>query len=244
MPQKATLILYLDYLEKFKRLSDEQFGQLIRYAMAYQLTEKIPDIDDPFLAFAFDSVKCSIDDNNVKYEAKIEARRAAGKKGSEARWGKQSVAKIANAKFVKQKIAKIANVAVTDTDTVTDTVTGTVTGTVTDTVTDTVTITDKDIKPEKIKEKYKKENVRYFPNDDLLEKTFADFRENRKKIKHPMTDRAIELMVKKINKMDPDHAVELLEKAIVNGWRDIWETDDRKQTKQTRDPIAEKWGIG
>lgn len=230
MPKKkATLILYLDYLEKFKRLTNEQFGQLMRFAMAYQLTGEIPDIDDPFLEFAFDSVKCAIDDNNVKYEEKIEARRAAGKKGNEIRWGqnKTAIAKVANAIKASQKSQMVANVA----DTVTDT----------DTKTDTKTVTD--IKPKTIKEKQAKETVRYFPNDELLEKTFADFIENRKKIKHPMTDRAIELMVKKINKMDPDHAVELLETAIVNGWRDIWERDDRKQTKQNRDSLAEKWGI-
>ena len=230
MAQKATLILYLDYLEKFKRLSDEQFGQLIRYAMAYQLTEEIPDIDDPFLAFAFDSVKCAIDDNNIKYDAKIEARRAAGKKGSEIRWGKQSMAKIANAKFAKQKIAKIANVA----DTVTDT------KTVTDTVTDTKT--DKNIKPKTIKEKQEKESVRYFPTDEALEKTFSDFMEMRKKIRKPMTDRAIELMIRKLNKYDPDIAIKMLEQSIVNCWQDVFELKDQSR-KQTRDALAEKWGI-
>ena len=234
MAQKATLILYLDYLEKFKRLSDEQFGQLIRFAMAYQLTEEIPDIDDPFLAFAFDSVKCSIDDNNVKYDAKIEARRAAGKKGSEVRWGKQRIAKIANAKFVKQKIAKIANVAVTDT--VTDTKTKTVTKTVTDTKTDI------NIKPKTIKEKQAKETVRYFPNDEALEKTFSDFMDMRKKIRKPMTDRAIELMINKLNKYDADIAIKMLEQSIVNCWQDVFELKDQSK-QQNRDLLAEKWGV-
>lgn len=82
---------------------------------------------------------------------------------------------------------------------------------------------------------------RYFPNDELLEKTFSDFREMRKKIKAPMTDRAIELMVNKINKHDPDVAVKMLEQSIVRGWKDIYELKDDKGT--SKDSLAEKWGI-
>lgn len=82
---------------------------------------------------------------------------------------------------------------------------------------------------------------RYFPNDELLEKTFSDFREMRKKMKAPMTNRAIELMVNKINKIEPDIAVKMLEQSIVKGWKDIYELKNDKAT--SKESLAEKWGL-
>ena len=70
---------------------------------------------------------------------------------------------------------------------------------------------------------------RFFPDNDLLEKTFADFRDMRKKIKAPMTDRAVDLMVGKIKKLDPGTAVKMLEQSIMNGWKDIYELKDDKK---------------
>ena len=83
--------------------------------------------------------------------------------------------------------------------------------------------------------------VRYFPDYELLEKTFADFRAMRKKIKSPMTDRAIELMVNKINKYHPDIAIKMMEQSIVNGWKDIYELKNDKGT--SKESMAEKWGL-
>ena len=212
----ATLIIYLDFLEKFKRLTDAQFGKLIRLGIEYQKTGVEPDIQDPILALAFDSFKVCIDENNIKYDAKVEARRAAGKKGNEVRWGShkaaklkgssQTVANVANAINVSQKSQTVANVADTKTKT--------------DTKTKNKTKTDTD------NNKTLKAPERFFPDNDLLEKTFADFRDMRKKIKAPMTDRAVDLMVGKIKKLDPGTAVKMLEQSIMNGWKDIYELKD------------------
>ena len=85
--------------------------------------------------------------------------------------------------------------------------------------------------------------LRYFPEDDLLEKTFSDFRTMRKQIKAPMTDRAIELMVAKIKRYDPDVAVEMMKQSILNNWKDIYDLkEDKRQNNQTED-LAKKWGI-
>ena len=84
--------------------------------------------------------------------------------------------------------------------------------------------------------------LRYFPEDDLLEKTFSDFRAMRKQIKAPMTDRAIELMVAKIKRYDPDIAVEMLKQSILNNWKDIYDLKDRRRQDQGED-LAKKWGI-
>ena len=201
----ATLIIYLDFLEKFKRLTDAQFGKLIRLGIEYQKTGVEPDIQDPILALAFDSFKVCIDENNIKYDAKVEARRAAGRKGGIAKAAKLhgGVANVANASFAKQSVANVANVAITKTK--------------------NKTKTDTD------NNKTLKAPERFFPDNDLLEKTFADFRDMRKKIKAPMTDRAVDLMVGKIKKLDPGTAVKMLEQSIMNGWKDIYELKDDKK---------------
>ena len=87
----------------------------------------------------------------------------------------------------------------------------------------------KNEKNERMKEETLKAPERFFPDDDLLEKTFADFRDMRKKIKAPMTDRAVDLMVGKIKKLDPGTAVKMLEQSIMNGWKDIYELKDDKK---------------
>lgn len=85
---------------------------------------------------------------------------------------------------------------------------------------------------------------RYFPYDELLEKTFKDFREMRKKTKHPMTERAIELMLSKLEKLsaDPNEQVKILEQSILHGWTDIYELKEDQGRKQTKiESIAERW---
>ena len=43
---KDGMILYSSYIEKFKKLSDEQFGQLIRLIFQYQIDGVVPSIED------------------------------------------------------------------------------------------------------------------------------------------------------------------------------------------------------
>ena len=87
---------------------------------------------------------------------------------------------------------------------------------------------EENVKNERMKQKPIRPE-RFFPDNDLLEKTFADFRDMRKKIKAPMTDRAVDLMVGKIKKLDPGTAVKMLEQSIMNGWKDIYELKDDKK---------------
>jgi hypothetical protein len=75
----------------------------------------------------------------------------------------------------------------------------------------------------------KKESPVYFPQDELLEKTFQDYILTRKQIKAPMTDRAIELAINKLNDLsngDNNRAVKILERSIMNGWKGLFPLDD------------------
>jgi hypothetical protein len=60
---------------------------------------------------------------------------------------------------------------------------------------------------------------------DTFKYTMRDFVDMRKKIKAPMTDRAIELMAKRLDKFSSDESVQIkiLEQSIINGWKDVYE---------------------
>jgi len=56
-----------------------------------------------------------------------------------------------------------------------------------------------------------------------FEKTFEAFIEMRKKIRKPATDRAIELLLKKINKYPESQRIPIIEQSIMNSWQDFFD---------------------
>ncbi|MED9905253.1 MAG: hypothetical protein UFG06_13870 [Lachnospiraceae bacterium] len=86
----------------------------------------------------------------------------------------------------------------------------------------------------------KKELDVYYPNDEKLNQSFLDFLDMRKKIKKPMTERAITLAMKKLHElsalpfsdsMDNDLAVQILEQSTMNCWQGLFPvkaTTDKK----------------
>ena len=72
--------LFTDYSEKFKRLSDEQFGQLVRALLTYKKTGEEPEIDDLVVGMAFDVIRMDIDKQAETYRNKAEAGRKGGSK--------------------------------------------------------------------------------------------------------------------------------------------------------------------
>ena len=81
--------------------------------------------------------------------------------------------------------------------------------------------------------KGKKTPTVYYPTDDLLNKTFSDYVEMRKKIKSPMTDRAIQLAMNNLEKLsggDNDTAVQILEQSIMNSWKGLFALKEEKRT--------------
>ena len=105
---KDGMILYSSYIEKFKKLSDEQFGQLIRLIFQYQIDGVVPSIEDTAISLAFDVAKFDLDRNNKKYEEICEKRREAGSKGGLAK-ASNSKQMLANASNSKQNIANVAD---------------------------------------------------------------------------------------------------------------------------------------
>ena len=73
------------------------------------------------------------------------------------------------------------------------------------------------------KKKYTKEKK--FVDDDNLNNTILDFIEFRKNIKSPMTDKAIKLMLNRLNTLAPNDIKKqesILEQSIIQGWKSIY----------------------
>ena len=95
---------------------------------------------------------------------------------------------------------------------------------------------DKEEDKEKDKEKKnnKKEAARYCADDDL-NAAFISFIEFRKKIRKPMTEKAIQLMLDKLNQMSADvtEQIEILNQSVLNGWQGIYPIKQEKQANQS-----------
>lgn len=93
--------------------------------------------------------------------------------------------------------------------------------------------TDTDTETEKNKKKVKPQAVilpDYFCNNSF-KKTFEDFRDHRKSIKSKMTLNAEKLLINKLSEFsdnNSDLAIKLMEQSIMNGWKSIFELNERK----------------
>ena len=70
--------------------------------------------------------------------------------------------------------------------------------------------------------------------DVKLKETLIAFIKMRKTIKKPMTTHALELLIKKLNKItsDIDKQIEMLDRSILNGWQDVYDKKDDKPTQE------------
>ncbi len=106
-----------------------------------------------------------------------------------------------------------------------------------DTDQDTDQDTDKNKKEVMVSNK-KKGNV-FYPNDEVLNQAFADYVDMRKKIKAPMTDRAITLAMNNLKKlsvdssgnMDNELAIKILEQSIFRSWKGLFPLKDDSSGK-------------
>lgn len=126
------------------------------------------------------------------------------------------------------------------------TVTDTVPDTVSDADTEAVSDAELESKKNKKEKSTKKPSNTYYP-DELLNQTFIDYLDMRKKIKKPMTDRAIQLCMKKLKDlstpkysecMDNDIAIKILEQSIMNCWQGIFPL---KEDRNTRKSELDEW---
>ncbi len=94
-----------------------------------------------------------------------------------------------------------------------------------------------------------KRAIAYFPNDESLNRAFMEYLEMRKKIKKPMTDRAVELAMKKLKELsaipfsegiDNDVAIKILEQSTMNCWQGLFPLKEDRQKSKNSD-WEQKW---
>lgn len=85
-------------------------------------------------------------------------------------------------------------------------------------------------KPKKATAKKVANPVVYYPYDSGLNAAFLDYVAMRVKIKKPMTDKAVELAMKKLDKLsggDAVTAVAILEQSVMNSWQGLFSLKER-----------------
>ena len=80
----------------------------------------------------------------------------------------------------------------------------------------------------------------YFPLDSGLDEAFKDFIDMRKQIKKPMTARAIEMLITKINGIgDNNRAIECLNESTLHCWQSIYPEKTRGKTEKSGNPFMD-----
>lgn len=85
------------------------------------------------------------------------------------------------------------------------------------------------------KRKSKKPQAVYYPTDDLLNQAFTDYVKMRKELKKPMTDRAVQLAMTKLEHLsggDNDTAIKILEQSIERSWAGLFALKGNNEKKQ------------
>ena len=73
----------------------------------------------------------------------------------------------------------------------------------------------------------KNKKKKYFENEEV-NNIFIEFLELRKKLKVVNTDRAVNLLLNKLNKYDDDIKIQMLEQSIMNSWKSVYELKNVK----------------
>ena len=84
--------------------------------------------------------------------------------------------------------------------------------------------------------------ARYYPNDEKLDKAFSDYVAMRLQIRKPMTEKAKEIAIKKLEDLsggDNDKAIKILEQSIMNSWQGLFPLKDTGQ--QAKRNLVDEW---
>lgn len=84
------------------------------------------------------------------------------------------------------------------------------------------------------KEYIKNDKNNKYADDDRLNNAIKDFIEHRRKLRKPMTDKAVELFIQRLNKFETsvDGQIRLINIAIERGWQTVYPTEDEKMPER------------
>ena len=102
---------------------------------------------------------------------------------------------------------------------------------------------DKDIDIEEEDKKVKKkrpqsgyDSILASVEDQQLKDTYLEYIKMRKMIKSPMTDRALQMLINKVNELEPydvERQRALLEQAILNNWKSVYPLKEQQSARPT-----------
>ncbi len=84
------VFLFLNTIHSLDPLTNEEFGEIIRAVADYAETGVLPELDSASAAATLNFLKWQVDRDIERYKSVVLKRRAAGKKGAIARWGKEA----------------------------------------------------------------------------------------------------------------------------------------------------------
>ena len=85
---KKSFICYNEWLEHFQFFTYEEIGRLMEAIFIFSTTGELPNFTDRSLNVVFNLMKCQLVRDGTSWTDTRIARSEAGKKGAEARWGK------------------------------------------------------------------------------------------------------------------------------------------------------------
>lgn len=219
---KDSFILFTAYKDTVDCMTDVQAGLLFKMILNYESgnepLSELPsgsDTDTAYIAFTF--IKRQLDSMNEKYEKSVEKQREAGKKGAEKRWGSHSEAIGSDSTPIgsdSNPIAEDGNPINSDSTPIGS---------------DSTLIGSDGLyeyEYDYVKEKPSKEGKKKSYSDDpVLDEAMKSYADHRKKIKAPLTDRAVTLALNKLEDLAPGDTptkVEIINQSIMNGWKGLF----------------------
>lgn len=236
MSDKKSFVFYTEYREHLEMLPPEQIGELMLALIDYQETGEVPDLPKgSALAMCFSFIKKRMDKDNIKYEEKCERNRFNGKKGG--RPTNQTVISETEENPNKPNGFSENRTVIEETDNnpteprKADN----------DNEYDSDNEYDNDCDneeyihtPEKIcanahtkkaVKSHKKPDPVVYSDVPELDEAIHEFIKFRKGMKKPMSDRAVTLMMNKLETLSHDkyEQVQILNQSIMQGWTGVYE---------------------
>ena len=233
MGDKKSFVFYTEYREHLAMLPPEQVGELMFALMDYQETGEAPELPQgSALAMCFSFIKKRMDKDNAKYEEKCERNQSNGKKGGRPPKGTDISETDKNPKKPNGFSENRTVFSETDKNPTEPKKADN----------DNDNEYDNEYDNESPSEiinttrgARRKKTVTY-SDDQELNDAILEYIKFRKGIKKPMSDRAITLMMNKLDSLSHDkhEQVLILNQSIMQGWTGIYPLKDDVQQSRAR----------
>lgn len=234
MSDKKSFVFYTEYREHLEMLPPEQIGELMLALIDYQETGEVPDLPKgSALAMCFSFIKKRMDKDNTKYEEKCERNRSNGKKGG--RPTNQMVISETEENPKKPNGFSKNRTVIEETDNNPTEPRKADNDNEYDNDCDNDCDNEEYIHtPEKIcanahtkkaVKSHKKPDPVVYSDVPELDEAIHEFIKFRKGMKKPMSDRAVTLMMNKLETLSHDkyEQVQILNQSIMQGWTGVYE---------------------